>query len=147
VNAATTNQLNEISTKYDNYSYHQKEQIDRSRESNQALIYELEDKKREIDRLKLLVRERTDKLSVVSVSYDQTADKISRYESEIDSQKREIDSLRLKLESAEKLQSELRQVKESEGLQHVEIEHLRADVQRLVKMLRSTEEVPTLTLL
>lgn len=114
--------------------------LDRTRDSNQALINELEDKKREIERLKLMVRERADKLSVVSVSYEQTADKISRYESDIQSKNQEISDLKRRLEEASKSHADLKQVKESEGLASLEIEHLRADVQRLVKMLKSTAE-------
>ena len=68
-----------------------------SREANQALIFEIEEKNREIERLKNILREKSDKLSVVSVSYDNTADKVFVRENELKSKNTEISSLKDKL--------------------------------------------------
>lgn len=75
----------------------QKEAIDRAREANQALISELDEKKREIEKLKFLMRDKADKLSVVAVSYDQTSDKLLEFENETKQKDMEIASLKKRL--------------------------------------------------
>jgi len=138
--AMKTHQINRMTSQYENLNLSQKEIIERSRESNIALIHELEEKNREIDRLKTLARERVDKLSTVSVSHSQASSQINRLEDQIESQKDEIASLKRELQESRNTIVDLRQVKKSEGLAMIEIEHLRSDVQRLVKMLKTTKE-------
>jgi len=138
--AMKTHQLNRMTTQYDNLSLSQKEVIERSRESNLALINELEEKNREIQRLKGLAKERVDKLSTVTVSHGQASSKIDRLEEEVEDKNREIAYLKKDLEEAKKTIHDLQQIKKSEGLAMLEIEHLRADVKRLVKMLKTTKE-------
>jgi len=135
-----SHQLNRLTSQYDNLNLSQKEVIERSRESNLALINELEEKNREIQNLKGLCKTRVDKLSVVSVSHGQASSKIDRLEEEIEDKKREISFLTNELEEARKTINDLQQIKKSEGIAMLEIEHLKGDVQRLVKMLKTTQE-------
>lgn len=89
--------MNEVTHKYENLSQNQKELLDRAREANQVLVNELDEKKREIERLKSLIRDKADKLSVVAVGYDQTSEKLLELESEIKNKDYEISSLKKKL--------------------------------------------------
>jgi len=140
LNAMKTHQLNRMTTQYDNLNLSQKEIIERSRESNLALINELEEKNKEIQRLKGLTMDRGEKLSMVTVSHSQASSKIERLEDEVELKNREINFLKKELDEAQKTIHQLQQIKKSEGLAIVEIEHLKADVQRLVKMLKTTKE-------
>ena len=94
-----SNQINEMTSKFDNITYSHKDVIERSRESNQTLLRDLEDKTNEIEKLKALLQDRSGKLSVVSVSYDQHAHKISQLESDNSFKDRQIRSLTEKLEA------------------------------------------------
>ena len=141
-----THQLNRMTTEFSNLNLSQKEIVERSRESNIALINDLGEKQKEIGKLKGLSKDTTDKLSVVGVSYNQATCKIDRLEDEVDLKNQEIASLRRELEEARQTIDDLRMVKKSEGLATLEIEHLRSDVKRLVKMLRTTSEVLILIL-
>lgn len=135
-----THQLNRLTSQYENLNLSQKEVIERSRESNLALIQELEEKNREIQNLRDLAKTRVDKLSVVSVSHGQASSKIERLEDEVEDKNREIGYLKRELEEARKTIHDLQQIKKSEGIAMLEIEHLKGDVQRLVKMLKTTKE-------
>jgi len=135
-----SHQLNRLTNQYENLNLSQKEVIERSRESNLALINELEEKNRELQNLRDLCKTRVDKLSVVTVSHGQASSKIDRLEDEVEDKNREIAFLKSELEEAKKTINDLQQVKKSEGIAMLEIEHLKADVQRLVKMLKTTQE-------
>lgn len=52
-----------------------------------------------------------------------------------------LKSILMLLKKAKKTIFELQQIKKSEGLAILEIDHLRSDNQRLVKMLKTTKEV------
>jgi len=135
-----THQLNRLTSQFENMNLSQKEVIERSREANLALINELEEKNREIQNLRGLAQTRVDKLSTVTVSHGQASSKIERLEDELEDKNREIAFLRQDLDDAKKTIHDLQQIKKSEGLALLEIEHLKADVQRLVKMLKTTKE-------
>ena len=94
-----TNQINEMTSKFDNLNYSHKDVIDRTKESNQTLLRELEDKTNEVEKLKALLQDRNGKLSVVSVSYDQHAHKISQLETDNSFKDRHIKSLTEKLDT------------------------------------------------
>lgn len=138
--AMKTHQLNRLTSQFENLNLSQKEVIERSREANLALINELEEKNRELQNLRDLSKTRVDKLSVVTVSHGQASSKIDRLEEEVEDKNREIAFLKRELEDARSTIHDLQQIKKSEGLAMLEIEHLKADVQRLVKMLKTTKE-------
>jgi len=138
--AMKTHQLNRLTTQFENLNLSQKEVIERSREANLALINELEEKNKELQNLRELAKTRVDKLSVVTVSHGQASSKIDRLEEEVEDKNREIAFLKRELEDARNTIHDLQQIKKSEGLAMLEIEHLKADVQRLVKMLKTTKE-------
>jgi len=129
-----------MTTQYENLNLSQKEIIERSREANLALISELDEKNREIERLRTISKDRVDQLSVVSVSHGQADARINRLEDDVDSKDREIARLKNELSEARATITDLQSIKKSEGLAILEIEHLRSDVKRLVKMLRTTKE-------
>lgn len=93
-----TTHLNELSNKYENLNLAQKDVLERSRESNHVLLFELEEKNKEIERLKNIIKEKSNKLSVVSVSYDNTADKVFVRDHELRDKISENETLRRKLE-------------------------------------------------
>jgi len=140
INAMKTHQINRMTTQYENLNLSQKEIIERTRESNLALIHELDERNKELQNTKNLSNQRVEKLSVASVSYNQASAKIERLEDDLDDKRREISTLKKELDEARKTIQELQQIKKSEGLAILEIEHLRADNQRLVKMLKTTKE-------
>ena len=93
-----THQLNRMTAEFENLNLSQKEIIERSRESNTALINDLGEKQKEIGRLKGLSKDKIDQLSVTSVAYNQASNKINRLEDEVDARDRQIASLRKELE-------------------------------------------------
>jgi len=140
VSMMKTHQINRVTREYENINLSQKEIIERSRESNLALIHELDDKQRALYRNKDITRDTVEKLSVASVGYTQAVGKVQRLEEELNDKNREIANLKNDLAEAKRTIFDLQQVKKSEGLAMLEIEHLRSDTNRLVKMLRTTQE-------
>ena len=75
-----TNHLNEMASRVDNMSYSQNDLIERTREANQTLLNELDEKNKELSTLKLMIKDKTDKLSIVSVTYDQNHSRLIQNE-------------------------------------------------------------------
>jgi len=140
INTMKQHQINRITHEYENINLSQKEIIERTRESNLALIHELDDKQRALHRNKDITRDTVEKLSVASVGYTQAVGRVQRLEEELGEKNREIATLKSDLAEAKRTIFDLQQVKKSEGLAMLEIEHLRSDTQRLVKMLKTTAE-------
>ncbi len=98
-----THQINHMTTQYENLNLSQKEVIERTREANMALIYELDDKNKELHKTKNLSTQRVEKLSVATVGYNQATAKIELLEEEIDDKQREISSLKNQLQEVKTL--------------------------------------------
>ncbi len=92
-----------MTTQYENLNLSQKEVIERTREANMALIYELDDKNKELHKTKNLSTQRVEKLSVATVGYNQASAKIELLEEEIDDKQREISSLKNQLQEVKTL--------------------------------------------
>ena len=96
-----THQINRMTTQYENLNLSQKEIIERTRESNLALIHELDERNKELQNTKNLSNQRVEKLSVASVSYNQASAKIERLEDDLDDKRREISTLKKELDEVE----------------------------------------------
>ena len=93
-----TNHINEMANRVDNMSYSQKDLIERSREANQSLLEELEEKNKEVLTLKLMLKDKTDKLSVVGVTYDQSHSRFIQNEQKSQEKDNDIKTFKQKLE-------------------------------------------------
>ena len=93
-----TNHINEMANRVDNMSYSQKDLIERSKEANQSLLEELEEKNKEVLTLKLMLKDKSDKLSVVSVTYDQSHSRLIQNEQQSQEKANDIKTLKQKLE-------------------------------------------------
>lgn len=140
-------------TKYEDLSIVYKEHMERSKETQMILDRELEEKNKELEKFKTLCKERLDKFSSAHMSFEQANNKAQRLEYEIAEKNEELIDLKRKVEQVrskrnyllmfkdEKLFIEFKKTKDNEGTALVEVEHLRAEVQRLIKLLKSTKEV------
>lgn len=99
MNALQSNQLDEFMTKYEDLSIVYKEHIERSKESHHILDRELEEKNRELEKLKIVCKERLDKFSSTQLCFEQAKNKVNRLEDELNEKNEEL--VELKRRSAE----------------------------------------------
>ena len=83
---------------------------------------------------------RNDRLKVVTVTQERNLDNCLELDKKNQEQEEELRALRAKLQETAQSNDVLTLGKKVEGVFLVEVEHLRSDVKRLVKMLRNTQE-------
>ena len=103
-------------------------------------MIELEHRDREIKRLQDIIDERNDKLKVVSVTQEKNLDKCIEFDKKIRELEDENRKLKNKISDASLENDTLVLKQKAEGTFMVEVDHLRADIQRLIKMLKNTSE-------
>lgn len=98
MNAVQANQLEDITTKFENLNLVHKELVEKSKETSQNLLRQLTEREKENEKLKQQMKERVDKLSVVSQNFEHANHKTSQLETAISEKSGEINYLRTKLE-------------------------------------------------
>jgi len=85
-------------TKYEDLSIVYKEHMERSKDTHLMLDRELEEKNKEIEKLKVLCKERLDKFSSAHMSFEQVNNRAQRLEYEVAEKNEELTELRRKVE-------------------------------------------------
>lgn len=80
--------------KYEDLSAIYKDHTEKSKDKNQSLIQEIEEKNSELDKLKNLTKEKLEKFASVAMSYEQISHKMIRLESELAEKNEEIRDLK-----------------------------------------------------
>ncbi|KAL4471197.1 hypothetical protein ABPG72_007564 [Tetrahymena utriculariae] len=133
-------QVNDLNNRYHELASGHNQFLENARSHTFTVQRELEHKDNEIKRLKNLLDERNDKLKVVTVTQEKNFDRCLILDKEIQNLQDENQKLRRELQQKSHELDMSKLSHKAEGTFMVEVEHLRGDVQRLLDMLRNTEE-------
>jgi hypothetical protein len=87
------------------------------------------------------VEERKEDANIAKVTQEKNWDKAWTFERQLEARDQQIRSLEARIREMQRENDDLVFSKKTESTYMVELDHLRADVKRLVKMLRTTNEV------
>lgn len=133
--------MSEIPTRTDPFI--EKELMSKMRQSNYILAKEIDNHKYEVDYLRSALNDQTDKLSGLVVSGDFRAHKESIMSKEMELLQRENELLKKEVAELKSENNKVLHQRQNEGFSMLENDNLKAEIQRLFKMLKTTKEYKT----
>ena len=129
-----------MSLKFNDLTSTQRFEVDRQKSRMGDFQQEISQRDEEVARYRAQVMNRDDEMKVFKVRFEQMENSVGDLEEEVEFKCSEINKLRVGMAEAEKTIDDLYLSRKSEGAVTLELEHLKADNQRLLKLLKQTKE-------
>ena len=131
--------------KMDEFVASQKEMYEKSKFKVSTYQNEIDIREEEINRLKRTLQNREDEISALQAKQEQMAERMADIEEELELKSGENNRLRAQVADQEKTVQDLYVSRKGEGSFEVEMDKLKGDNERLLMMLRSTNEYQNMT--
>jgi len=145
INHAQAQQIEEMGRKMDEFVASQKEMYEKSKFKVSSYQNEIDMREEEISRLKRNLGQREDEIAMLEQKQAQMAERMQDIEEELELKSGENNRLRAQVADLEKTVQDLFVSRKGEGSFEVELEKLKADNERLVQLLRATNDYQDLT--
>lgn len=140
INHAQAQQIEEMSKKMDEFVASQKEMYEKSKFKVSTYQNEIDIREEEIGRLKRQLGMREDEISVLTQRQEQMSERMADIEEELELKSGENNRLRAQVADQEKTVQDLYVSRKGQGSFEVEMEKMKADNERLMRLLRTTNE-------
>jgi chromosome segregation ATPase len=131
--------------KMDEFVASQKEMYEKSKFKVSTYQNEIDMREEEINRLKRQLGQREDEVGVLNAKQDQMAERMRDIEEELELKSGENNRLRAQVADMEKAVADLYVSRKGEGSFEVEMEKLKADNERLILLLRASNDYQDMT--
>ncbi|KAL4480752.1 hypothetical protein ABPG72_014527 [Tetrahymena utriculariae] len=144
-NQTQTKQISELSQKLEQYAISQKEILEKSRLNTNMIEQSLEDKDRIMEDLKTQLQESKDQVQRMINSNKDIMNENSKLIEQLESKTVENERIKDRLQQVEKYLEEIYNEKQVNSVTQVEMDYLKSDIERLLKLLKSTQEYKELS--
>ena len=140
INHAQAEQIKEMGSKLDNVAEDQREMFEKSKAKMQAYQNEIDMREAEIQKLKKQNEQQTDDIKMYELRLSQMNERMQDIEEELELKSGENNRLRNQVADLEKSVMDLYGSRKGEGSIHVELNNMKADVERLINLLKDTSD-------
>jgi chromosome segregation ATPase len=140
INHAQAQQIEEMGKKLDNVANDQKDMFEKSKYKVQQYQNEIDMREQEIQKLTKSNGHLDQEIRIYQLDLDRNNTKIADIEEELELKSGENNRLRSQVADLEKAVQDLYGSRKGEGSIHVELNNMKADNERLIKLLRETSE-------